>query len=132
MEYENNDYYNDSQNLQDECKKYMFYHVTLTLNDGRTFDGIITNVDGNNVSMLSGEDVTPENQGQGAEQPQTQAQAEDQTRQFHSYGYGYGYGRPRRFRRFRPRYFPLSTLAALSLLPYPYIVQPPYPYYPYY
>ncbi|GAA0076635.1 hypothetical protein UT300005_10130 [Clostridium sp. CTA-5] len=117
MNLEVEDCYRDFQAfrvMEDKCKKYLYYHVTLTMTDGNTFDGIIENVDPNNVDMLVGEDVI-EREDENNEQ-----------RQYH------GYNRPRRFRRFRRRSFPIANLAALSLLPYPYIVQPPYPYYPYY
>lgn len=105
------------QDLQDKCKRSLYYHVVLTMTDGNTFDGIIEIVEGDRISVLVGEDVMDqeiENQN-------------NQQRQYHDYD------RPRRrFRRFRRRSFPLANLAAISLLPYPYIAQPPYPYYPYY
>ncbi|MBW6410673.1 hypothetical protein [Clostridium weizhouense] len=117
MGLEINECYRDFQAfqvLQDKCKKYLYYHVTLTMTDGDTLDGIIENVDGDYVDILVGEDVMEkENEN-------------DVQRQYH------GYKRPRRFRRFRRRSLPISNLAALSLLAYPYIAQPPYPYYPYY
>ncbi len=107
----------DANQLQDQCKDLLYYHVVLTLKDGSTVDGIIGRVDDDQVIVLAGEDVM-----------------EDESR----------YGRPRpgggrgRFRRFRPRTFPFGTIAALSLLaypllypPYPYYYPYPYPYYPY-
>ena len=116
MDLERNDYYRDLQTLHDECKRCLYYHTTLTMTDGSTFDGIIENVDTDRIIVLVGEDVMEE---------ESENQSDEQ-RQY------YGYGRPRRrFRRFRRKAFPLATLAALSLLPYPYIA-PPYPYYPYY
>ncbi|AQR91563.1 hypothetical protein [Clostridium saccharobutylicum] len=122
MEFEKNDYYRDLESVQDECKKYLYYHVILTMTDGNIFDGIIEDVDGNNITVLSGEDVMePENETES-----------NQQRQYNPYGYNYGYnyGYPRRrYRRFRRRTFPLATLAAFSLLPY--IAPPTYPYYPY-
>src|SRR5471030_61052 len=118
MDLERNDYYRDLQNVHDECKRCLYYHTTLTMTDGSIIDGIIENVDADRIIVLVGEDVMEqENENQS-----------DQQRQYHAYG-----RRPRRrFRRFRRQAFPLGTLAALSLLPYPYIDQPPYPYYPYY
>ena len=120
MDLEGNDYYRDLQNLHDECKRCLYYHIALTMTDGSKFDGIIENVDTNRIIVLVGEDVLErEDENQSDEQ-----------RQYKSYGHP-----RRRFRRFRRQAFPLANLAALSLLPYPYIAQPPYPYsayYPYY
>ncbi|OLO38077.1 hypothetical protein BTR23_11820 [Alkalihalophilus pseudofirmus] len=117
------DYNNPSHSLHDECQRLMYYHVTLTMNDGSTFDGIIDNVGNDQVSVLVGEDVMERDE-----------ESESYDRQFAPYGYGFP---GRRFRRFRRRQFPLASLAALALLPY--IVPPPvysypypYPYYPYY
>ena len=105
----------NSKDLHDECEKYVYYHATLTMADGNTFDGIIENVDQDRITVLVGEDVMD---GQSGSQF-------DQQRQYQ------GYGNPRRrFRRFRRRNYPLSNLVALALLPY--IAPPPYPYYPYY
>jgi hypothetical protein len=108
-------YYRDSQKLQDECEKYLYYHTTLTMRDGSSFDGIIEKVDDDIITVLVGEDVIEqENENQYDQQRQK-----------------YGYGNPRRrFRRFRRRNFPLGNLVALALLPY--IVPPIYPYNPYY
>ncbi|WP_419726999.1 hypothetical protein [Terrisporobacter petrolearius] len=100
------------QNMHDECKRLMNYHTIFTMKDGNVFDGIIEGVEGDQVIVLVGEDVMEndvENQCGNKRQ----------------------FGPPIKFRRFRRRFFPLATLAALSLLPYPYYA-PPYPYYPYY
>lgn len=97
----------NGQNLHDECRRLMNYHALFTMRDGSVFDGIIESVDSNGVTVLVGEDVMEEE----LENPCSQQ------RQF---------GRPRRFRRFRRRVFPFTTLLALSLLPYPY-----YPFFPY-
>ncbi|WP_227935361.1 small nuclear ribonucleoprotein [Alkalihalobacillus deserti] len=111
-----NMYQSDLRNMHDQCKNYLSYHVTLTMTDGRTMDGIIDNVTSDYVSVLVGEDVMDREEGE-----------ESDTRY-----YG-GYGIPRRrFRRFRRFDFPLATLAALALLPYIAPPPPPYPYYPYY
>ena len=108
------DNYRDLRGLYDNCKKYMYYGATLIMTDGSTFDGIIENVDGDNVWVLIGEDVIDkENEGNS-----------NQQRQYGRYGYN------PRFRRYRRRNFPLSALAEVALLPY--IAPPvPYPYYPY-
>lgn len=115
MEFEKDDSYRDLGGLHDKCRKCMFYHVKLTMTDGRTIDGIIENVDADRVIALIGEDVMEQDHENEA----------NMQRQY------YNYGGPRRFRRFRRQAFPLATLAALSLLPYPYLA-PPYPYYPAY
>ncbi|MCC3868032.1 hypothetical protein [Terrisporobacter mayombei] len=97
----------NGQNLHDECRRSISFHVLFTMRDGSVFDGIIESVDSDGVTVLVGEDVMEEE----LENPCSQQ------RQF---------GRPRRFRRFRRRVFPFGTLLALSLLPYPY-----YPFFPY-
>jgi hypothetical protein len=113
MDLERDDYYRNLQYLHDKCKKCMSFHVIITMTDGNVFDGIIEDVDSNRVTALIGEDVMEqedENQSENQRQP-------------------FGHGRHRRrHRRFRRRHFPLSTLAALSLLPYPYYA-PLYPYF---
>jgi len=118
MNLEGNDYYGDSRAVEDECKKYLYYHIVITTTDGNKFDGIIENVDKDGITMLSGEEVMEQedtNQSNGQ-------------RQYHDYG-----GPRRSFRRFRRQRFPINNLAALALLPY---ISPPlyqyYPYYPYY
>jgi hypothetical protein len=119
MDLEREDNYRDLQSLHEKCRRCMYYHTTLTMTDGSTFDGIIENVDPDRIIVLIGEDVMErENENQS-----------DQQRQYSNYHYN---SPRRRYRRFRRQAFPLATLAALSLLPYPYIIQPPYPYYPYY
>jgi len=115
MDLEQNDYYRDLRNLQNQCTKYLYYHTTLTMTDGSSFDGIIENVDNDVITVLVGEDIV-------------EMEIENQSGQQRQY---YGYGNPRRrFRRFRRQTFPIRTLATLALLPY--IAPPPYPYYPYY
>lgn len=107
MNFERNDYYRDLEDLHDQCKKCAYYHVIVTMKDGNTFDGIIEDADMDGVNMLVGEDVM---------------ERDDEERQYH------GYGRPRRrFRRFRRRRFPLASLAAVSLLPFP-VATPFFPF----
>lgn len=107
------DYSKDLQDLYDQCKKSLNYHVVLIMTDGRRFDGILESVDEDRVVVLVGEDVVDESE-------------EDNSAQYRQRR------RPRRYRRFRRGVFPFSTLVGISLLPYPYIA-PPYPYYyPYY
>jgi len=115
MALEKNDCHSDLRNLHDKCKKYVYYHITLTMMDGRSFDGIIENVAKDMITVLVGEDMIEQENEDQADAPRQ----------------NYGYGRPRRtFRRFRRQNFPIGTLAALALLPY--IAPPAYPYYPYY
>ena len=76
------------------------------MKDGNTVDGIIGRVDDDQVIVLVGENVI-----------------EDESRFGRPLGGGGG-----RFRRFGPRGFPFASIAALSLLAYPFF-SPPYPYY---
>ena len=102
---------NNNMNVQDlnnVCKKMMYYHTTLRMRDGTEVDGIIVSVEPDHVIVLVGEDVTYR-EDENNEQRQ--------------------YTNPRRVRRYRQRRIPLAELLLLSLLPYPYYV-PPYPYYP--
>ena len=101
------------QNLYNQCRKMMDYHVILRMQDGSEVDGIIESVDPDNVNVLVGEDVMVGGNGPGMEY--------NAQRQF---------GNPVRYRRFRRRNFPLRTILALSLLPYPYYV-PPFPFFPF-
>ncbi|WP_254901228.1 hypothetical protein [Tuberibacillus sp. Marseille-P3662] len=89
------------------CRKYMFYHVMAQSSDGSQFDGVITGMDEEGVSMLVPEWVDEETT----------------SRQF---GYGGGYGR-RRYRRFYQRRFPYFFFGFPFFTPYPYYY--PYPYY---
>lgn len=97
-------------NIKDQCNKYMFYHVVLTMADGSKVDGIIEDMDDDGITILVGEDVI-EKEGENRSNKRQ-------------------YGYPRRYRRFRRREYPFDALVGLSLLLYPYIA-PPYPYYPY-
>ncbi|RCW76925.1 hypothetical protein [Saliterribacillus persicus] len=132
MNHENYGHQQYPQNLHDTCEQLKYYHVTVSLKDGTTFDGIIENVDAENVIILVGEDVMDREDN-----------TPDQSRQvFNPYGGGgygpyggggygpYGYP-PRRVRRYRRRNFPLGALAALTLLPFiaPLAYNNPYPYY---
>ncbi|WP_297423611.1 hypothetical protein [Clostridium sp.] len=116
MELEKENNYRDYQYIHNKCKKCLFYHTALTFTDGRTIDGIIESVDPDRIIVLVGENVMDSND-------------DNQYDQQRQYGW---YHRPGiRYRRFRRQAFPLATLAALSLLPYPYIAPMPYPYFPY-
>lgn len=89
--------------MQEKCKDLKDFHVIITLKDGSKFDGIITDSDDYGVTVLVGEDVID-------------SKGEMTSRQM-----------PRRYRRYRSRRFPLTSLVGLSLLLYPFIA-PPYPY----
>nr|WP_160691832.1 hypothetical protein [Clostridium sp. C2-6-12] len=119
MDLEKEDYYRDLKGLYDECKRCMYYHAILKMKDGNEIDGIIENVDPDRIIVLVGEDMM---------EPEGETKSEGQRQYYNNYG-----PPRRRFRRFRRQAFPLATLAALSLLPYPILPPYPYPYYyPYY
>ena len=108
--------YRESVSIRDKCKEYQSYHAVIIMDDGTTVDGIIENINGDEIIMLVGEDVL--------------ASENDQSRQPPG-----GYNRPNRYRRFRCRNYPIRGINRIGLLPYPYI--PPvytfpygYPYYP--
>lgn len=116
------DNYRDFRDVENQCKKYLFYHIVLTMADGKEVDGIIENVDSNGITMLVGKDIM---------EKEDENQSNGQRQYYHD-------NRPRRrFRRFDREYYPLNTLGKIALLsyiapyafPYPY---PPFPYYQYY
>lgn len=113
LEVFNNYRASEENTMKGRCNSYRFYHVTIKMDDGSMMDGIIENVDGDNVTVLVGEDVmADENDGSMSRQPYRN-----------------------RYRRYRPRNFPINRVIGLGLLGYP-IVPPifppyPYPYYPY-
>lgn len=126
MTQERHNYQDQYGNLHDQCKSHMFFHVSLTMKDGSTHDGIIEHVDRDHIDVLIGEDVYDDgHDGYGYGH-------DDGMRQFYpGFGPGFGYGPRRRFRRFRRRRFPIGALAALALLPYiaPGPFYQPYPYF---
>ncbi|UOR13094.1 hypothetical protein [Halobacillus amylolyticus] len=103
------------------CKRYRHYHVIGQMRDGSHVEGIITDMDENDVEMLVPEEVD----------------GSQVNRQF-GYGYDDGYngyddydddyngygGYRRRYRRYRRRRFPYRFFR--RLFPYPYYN---YPYY---
>ncbi|TLS38345.1 hypothetical protein FCL54_06390 [Pseudalkalibacillus caeni] len=91
------------------CKRYLNYHIKAHMQNGMEYEGIITDVDERNMTLLVPEEVGEEQVGRDGDERQ------------------FGY---RRFRRFRPYLFPLAAVGSMSLVPFfrPY----PYPYYPYY
>lgn len=110
--------YRDSNSIKEQCKCNLFYHVVLMMNDGRMMDGIIEEVNDDNITMLVGEDIVDDLEDQGiTRQPPGRP------------------NRPNRFRRFGRRNYPINVIGGIGLLPYPYVppIYPPYPYpYPYY
>lgn len=123
--------WNQMHNL---CKQHMYFHVVVTMSDGKKVEGIITNVDGQNLHMMVPQDIPAQQQGgQSGQQGTQQNQQGMQQGQHGSSGRveeeedRIWLGRPFGFRRFYPGVFPLAGLAALSLYPY----YAPYPYYPY-
>lgn len=110
------DYYRKSKTIKEQCKCYLFYHVILTLDDGSNVDGIIEEINGDEVKILIGEDMM-ENTMNMSRQPGTGSN---------------------RYRRFRPRNYPVNRIGNVGLLPYPpipiippiYPIPYPYSYYP--
>lgn len=102
---------NEPNKLYNKCEELMNYHVILKMKDGSMLDGIIEDMDGDNVIVLVGEDIVDNN----CEKQRNKRQ----------------HGFPSRYRMYRRRPIPLASLIALSLLAYPYIAPPysyPYPY----
>lgn len=106
------------QNLFDECKSLINFHIVLVMKDGSSVDGILENVDSNGIVMLVGEDVMdpddmPMRDGEG------QFDMSDGLRQG---------GRPmgmRRRRRFRRRGFPFGGIRGVFPFFYPF-----FPFFP--
>ncbi|MDN4075648.1 hypothetical protein [Fictibacillus terranigra] len=136
--------YNDQQetegrnwgHMHNLCKKHLYFHVIVTMNDGKKTEGIITNVDGQNLHMMVPQDIQQQQAGQGSQQGMQAMQGQQGTLgREDSEEERIWFGRPWFGRRFFPGIFPLASVAALSLYPYyypyPYYPYPPYPYYPY-
>lgn len=84
------------------------------MNDGSTCDGIIEGVDEDKITVLVGEDVIIDDNGDTTSRQRP-----------------IGYNQPNRYRRFRRRGFPIDGVNRMELLRYPFIY-PGYPYpYPY-
>lgn len=92
---------NSDRELRNECERLLNYHVKFIMNDGSQLDGIIDEVNDEGVVILVGEDVM-----ENELNPQRK------------------YRQPRRFRRFRRRFFPFRSLATLYLLSYPFFAPP--------
>ncbi|MFB1050072.1 hypothetical protein [Paraliobacillus sp. JSM ZJ581] len=98
-----------SFHMYDLCKNHIHHYVLIETSDGTTIDGIITDVDEQNVYLAipNTMPVSPDM---------------DNNRQYYSpYGYGgypYGYGPYPGYGRFRRLVLPLAALTALSVLPW--------------
>ena len=112
------------ENTQSLCKRHMHRYVLVQMKDGSQHDGIVENVDDENLYL-----AVPNNEVETMETMEA--------RQYPGYGYGgygvplygyaqpglygyhtpgYGHGYPRR--RFRRSILPLVALLGLTLLPY--------------
>ncbi|WP_143833735.1 hypothetical protein [Oceanobacillus senegalensis] len=89
--------YDHQKEMYDFCRNYKDHYVMMETDDGKVYDGIIMNVEADNVVILM---------PVGDQRPEEF----DENRQFGYGGYGYpygGYGRfPFRFRRFHRFTFP--------------------------
>lgn len=115
MKFENDYCYDDISILYDKCKKFLYYHVLLTIKDGSMFDGIIKNVNTNRIIVLVGKNII-EPKPKNIHNQQRQYNQNDNIIQI--------------YRRFDPQSIPLNALTGLYLLPYPFI-SPQYPFYPF-
>lgn len=98
--------------IKNRCERYMQYHVIGQMKDGSQIEGIIIDINGDNVEMLVPEEVDEE----------------QMNRQF-GYGFGgyddyggyggYG-GYRRRHRRYRRNRFPFGLFSGLFRFPYYY------------
>lgn len=112
--------YRDVDTVKEQCKCCLFYHAVLMMKDGTMMDGIIEEVNDDNIVILVGEDVVNDES------------EKDMKRQPPG-----GFNRPNRYRRFGPRRYPIGGIGGVGILPYPVVppIYPPYPYpypYPYY
>jgi hypothetical protein len=105
------------------CREHMHRYVLVQTHDGQQFDGIVENVDDDNLylavpnwgTQTSDSRLTPfgfgyPGYGYGYGYPYGYG--------YGFPGYGFGFGYPFYGRRFRRFGFPLASLAALSLLPF--------------
>ncbi|UOQ92875.1 hypothetical protein MUO14_21110 [Halobacillus shinanisalinarum] len=102
--------------IKEKCKKYMQYHVMGQMTDGSHVEGIITNMDENNVEMLVPEEVD-------GSKVNRQFGYWNDYNDYDDYDYDDGYNGYRRYRRYRRRRFPYRFFRRLFRYPY---------YYPYY
>lgn len=114
------------EHMHSLCKQHMYCHVTLTMQDGTKTHGIIYQVDHQNVYMFIPQDYA----GHSGQYPSREEGSNDERIWGRPWGWGgWGWGRPWFYRRFFPGFFPLASIAALSLFPYYGYPFYPYPYY---
>ncbi|WP_128896059.1 hypothetical protein [Longirhabdus pacifica] len=100
----------NKERMKKLCEKYMHRYVMVQTTNGGTYDGIVENIDDENVYLAvpnCDENATRSFSGNY------------HVNQFYRYPYGFGYGYPGFFYpRFRRFFFPLAALTGLALLPY--------------
>lgn len=106
---------NIEKSMYDLCKEHMHSYVLAELNDGSSFDGIVTGLDDEHVYFA----VPIE----GQQAPESVQRNDDNQRQFGYFGYPFSpyYWYPWYYppgRRFRRLVLPLAALTALSILPW--------------
>lgn len=112
MNFDRGENFNSLQNLFDECKVLIDFHVILVMKDGTSVDGIMENVDSNGVIMLVAEDIMDPD-----DMPMSMSDGQRQG----------GRGGMRRRRRFRRRGFPFGGIRGVFPFFYPY---PFFPFFP--
>ncbi|VYU64539.1 Uncharacterised protein [Clostridium tertium] len=109
MNYERSDDNMNVQNLMDECKNLMGFHIIVVMKDGSSVDGIIDNVDSNGINMLAGEDMIS-----------------DEDEYMQSMHRQFGNPKMRRHRRFRRKGFPFHGIRRVFPIVFPF-----FPFYPF-
>lgn len=101
------------------CKQYMNFHVIGQMKDGTQMEGIIIDMDDDNVTMLVPEDIDAEqmmNRQFGYDYDGYDKDGKWKDNDYGGYG---GYPRPRRrYRRYRRRRYPYGSLLGLLLFPF--------------
>jgi hypothetical protein len=93
------------------CIKHMYRYVSVTMTDGKVYDGIVENVDDENLYL-----AVPTG-GMDLEQMRAFVPY-PYPYPYYGYPYPYPYAYPYGRRRFVRQILPLAGLLALSLLPY--------------
>ncbi|WP_052111085.1 hypothetical protein [Pontibacillus yanchengensis] len=94
------------QDMKDYCSKHMYYFVIIQMNDGSEHEGIIEDIDAENVFILMPVGDEDEDGMESSDERQFGYGYGPGFGYGGGYGGGYGYGYPRRFRRFRRYRFP--------------------------
>jgi hypothetical protein len=143
-----NPHYTQPNDMMAMCKHHMHRYVLVQTSDGRSYDGIVENVDDRNVYLaipIGRVDMGYRETENTFENEEEQSERSDENSEqrifggYGGYGYGgypggfggYGYGRPGygygypgyhggygRRGRFQRLILPLAALTALSILPY--------------